>query len=75
MDNRVNVGYEIISSFTVYKGFEYVIGYNKNAAAPFVVWDCSGGNDYSNGRYFSTYKEAAKLFCEFIKNTIRNIHY
>lgn len=56
-DKRINAGYEIIQSFPV-GNTEFVLGENVYDRARYVTWECSGGDSYFWGHYF-TDKEAA----------------
>ena len=61
-DKRINAGYEIIRSFSV-GDTEFVLGRNVYAPSQFVTWECSNGNNYFWGHYFSNYSSAmADLF-------------
>ena len=56
-DKRINAGYEIIKSLSVGKT-EFVLGVNIHDRARYVTWECTGGNNYYWGHYF-TDKDAA----------------
>jgi hypothetical protein len=56
-DKRINAGYEIIKSFPV-GNTEFVLGENIHDRARYVTWECTGGNNYYWGHYF-TDKDAA----------------
>lgn len=56
-DKRINAGYEIIKSFPV-GNTEFVLGESIHDRARYVTWECTGGNNYFWGHYF-TDKEAA----------------
>ena len=51
-DKRINAGYEIIKSIPV-GDTEFVLGRNIYAPSQFVTWECSNGNNYFWGHYFS----------------------
>ena len=74
---RINAGYEIFDSIKIGKA-EFVIGRNIYAPSQYVTWECSNGNNYFWGHYFSDRSEAlrdmysrAEAEISFIKNSIR----
>lgn len=64
---RINAGYQIVSAIQITETEELVIGKNMNAPSPFVVWDCSGGNNYNTGRYCNSYRQAVRILGELLK--------
>lgn len=54
---RINQGYRILESHTV-GAAEFVVGYNPNAADPYVCWNCTNETSYDFGHYCSTWNEA-----------------
>ena len=74
---RNNAGYEIFDSIKIGKA-EFVVGKNIHAPSQYVTWECSNGNNYFWGHYFSDRSEAlrdmysrAEAEISFIKNSIR----
>ena len=74
---RINAGYEIFDSINIGKA-EFVVGKNIHAPSQYVTWECSNGNNYLWGHYFSDRSEAlrdmysrAEAEISFIKNSIR----
>ena len=74
---RINAGYEIFDSINIGKA-EFVVGKNIHAPSQYVTWECSNGNNYFWGHYFSDRSEArrdmysrAEAEISFIKNSIR----
>ena len=74
---RINAGYEIFDSINIGKA-EFVVGRNIHAPSQYVTWECSNGNNYFWGHYFSDRSEAlrdmysrAEVEISFIKNSIR----
>lgn len=57
LNELTDAGYEIIKSFPV-GNTEFVLGENIHDRARYVTWECTGGNNYFWGHYF-TDKEAA----------------
>ena len=73
---RINAGYEIFDSINIGKA-EFVVGKNIHAPSQYVTWECSNGNNYFWGHYFSDRSEAlrdmysrAEAEISFIKNSI-----
>lgn len=60
-DKRLNAGYEIIKSFSV-GNTEFVLGENIHDRARYVTWECTGGNNYFWGHYFTDKEAATKDF-------------
>ena len=74
---RITAGYEIFDSINIGKA-EFVVGRNIHAPSQYVTWECSNGNNYFWGHYFSDRSEAlrdmysrAEAEISFIKNSIR----
>ncbi len=74
---RINAGYEIFDSIKIGKA-EFVVGKNIHALSQYVTWECSNGDNYFWGHYFSDRSEAlrdmysrAEAEISFIKNSIR----
>ena len=74
---RINAGYEIFDSIKIGKA-EFVVGKNIHTPSQYVTWECSNGNNYFWGHYFSDRSEAlrdmysrAEVEISFIKNSIR----
>lgn len=65
---RENVGYEIIQSIRLDAKHEIVIGKHPTAPASYVCWDCTNGNDYNNGGYCMTFRQALLVLAERIHN-------
>lgn len=59
MGERTNVGYVITDSIHI-NGREFVLAHNSNKSSPYVTWECTNGNDYFFGHYFSNMKNAQK---------------
>lgn len=57
MSERINAGYTITDSIHIGNA-EFVIGEHPKAPDPYVTWECSGGNNYFWGHYFSDRKSA-----------------
>ena len=80
LNEEKNVGYLILNKVVYTCDDEYesgsegwVIGYNKNRPAPYVVWDWTpnrGGN-YFNGSYFETAKDANKEFYNRVEDFLQ----
>ena len=68
METRENAGYKIIAAIPTGKNHEIVIGHHPTAPAPFVCWDCRNGNDYDNGGYTLSYRQALLVMAERIEN-------
>lgn len=51
MEKRINIGYEIIKSFTI-GNTEIVLAKNEKAPDKFVTWQCSNGDNYFWGHYY-----------------------
>ena len=73
---RINAGYEIFDSIKIGKA-EFVVGKNIHAPSQYATWECSNGNNYFWGHYFSDRSEAlrdmysrAEAEISFIKNSI-----
>lgn len=60
---RTNAGYTITDSITIGQT-EIVIGHKKGAFAPYVTWECTGGNNYYWGHYLLNRREAEKDLLE-----------
>lgn len=58
-DKRINAGYEIIKAYPV-GDREFVLGENIYDGARYVTWECSGGNNYYWGHYFTDKESADK---------------
>lgn len=76
-NKRINAGYEIFDSIKIGKA-EFVVGKNTHAPSQYVTWECSNGDNYFWGHYFSDRSEAlrdmysrAEAEISFIKNSIR----
>ena len=65
---RVNVGYEIIRSMRLDAKHEIVIGKHPTAPSSYVCWDCTNGDDYNNGGYCSSFRQALLIMAERITN-------
>lgn len=65
---RINCGYEIIASIPTDKTHELVIGHSPKRVAHYVCWDCVNGDNYSNGGYCETYRQALAILAERINN-------
>lgn len=59
MEQRQNAGYLITDAVRIGEN-EFVIGEHPKAPSPFVTWECSGGNNYFWGHYFSDRRSAEK---------------
>lgn len=57
---RSNQGYRILESQTI-GAAEFVVGYNPNAADPYVCWNCMNETFYDFGHYCSTFEEAYQV--------------
>ena len=57
MPERKNAGYTITDSIHIGKA-EFVIGEHPNAPAPYVTWECSGGDNYFWGHYYPDRRSA-----------------
>lgn len=57
---RYHLGYKIIKSCKIGE-VEHVMGYNPDAATPYVCWYCKNGN-YNFGYYCKRYLEARRKF-------------
>lgn len=66
-ETRINVGYSIVSALRIDARHEIVIGRHPTAPAPFVCWDCADGNDYTNGGYCQTMRQALLVLSERIR--------
>lgn len=66
---RINCGYEIIRSMKLDDSHEFVIGkaVDPKTPAQYVCWDCIGKNNYSNGEYGSTFRQALYSMAERIR--------
>lgn len=62
-----NVGYKVLLRERV--GIkEFVLGFNPNAAQPYVTWKCNvGKQDYYWGHYFSDEHKAKKDFVRRVR--------
>ena len=76
-NKRINAGSEIFDSIKIGKA-EFVVGKNIHTPSQYVTWECSNGNNYFWGHYFSDRSEAlrdmysrAEAEISFIKNSIR----
>ena len=71
---RENAGYKIITALLVGKADkrmeELVIGYNPNAADPWVCWYCYDGTDYCHGDYCKTSRQALAALSERVKRNL-----
>ena len=67
MSKRVNANYEIIAAIPIDHTHEIVIGHNPSAPAPYVCWNCRNTDDYSDGGYCSTYRQALYVMSERIQ--------
>ena len=67
-EKRVNAGYEIVRSLKLDSKHEIVIGKHPTAPAAYVCWDCTNGNDYNNGGYCMTFRQALAIMAERITN-------
>ena len=67
---RINAGYKIIESVRTGINSEIVIGHAVNPSRPaqYVCWDCINGNDYNNGGYTMSYRQALAVMAERINN-------
>ena len=65
-EKRINAGYEIIRAIEIYDGVEIVIGKHPTAPSPYVVWDCVNGDDYNNGGYCLSFRQAMGILAERI---------
>lgn len=65
---RACAGYLIIQSLRLDPAHELVIGHNPRAAAPYVCWDCTNGDDYNNGGYAATFRQSLLILAERIQN-------
>lgn len=65
---RINCGYEIIASIPTDNTHELVIGRHPTAPAKYVCWDCTNGDNYNNGGYCQTYRQALAVVAERINN-------
>ena len=65
---RTNEGYKIITAVPTDDTHEIVIGHALNPRRPaqFVCWDCRNKEDYSNGGYTMTYRQALAVMAERI---------
>jgi len=70
---RSNSGYEIIRSLAIDAKHEIVIGKHPTAPATYVVWDCYCGNDYNNGGYCMTFRQALAILAERITKRYDNL--
>lgn len=70
---RINAGYEIIRSLAIDAKHEIVIGKHPTAPATYVVWDCYKGDDYRNGGYCMTFRQALAIIAERINNRYDNL--
>ena len=70
---RINEGYEIIRSLAIDSKHEIVIGKHPTAPATYVVWDCYKGDDYSNGGYCMTFRQALYIIAERINTRYDNL--
>jgi len=52
MNQRTNIGYKIIDSIHI-GNTEFVIGYNKKASMPYVVWECQNSDNFCFGSFVS----------------------
>lgn len=68
MMERECVGYKIVTAVSIDAEHELVIGRHPTAPAKFVCWDCRAGDDYHNGGYCQTYRQALLVLAERIKN-------
>ena len=69
---RINCGYKIISAVRTDDSHEIVIGHaiNPNRPCQFVVWDCKKGNDFDNGAYVLSYREALRILSNRINKQL-----
>lgn len=63
MNLRVNANYIITDSIHI-GNKEFVLGVHNTAPSQFVTWECTGGNDYNFGHYYSDMLSATKDLLE-----------
>lgn len=65
---RINAGYRIVESVRLDNCNEIVIGeaVSKTRPAQYVCWDCTDGDNYNNGGYCDTYRQALNVLSERI---------
>lgn len=63
---RINAGYRIVESVRLDNCNEIVIGeaVSKTRPAQYVCWDCTDGDNYNNGGYCDTYRQALYILSE-----------
>lgn len=60
---RTNAGYTITDSVHIGET-EFVIGHKVGAFAPYVTWECKGGDNYFWGHYLLSRRDAERDFLE-----------
>ena len=65
---RINAGYRIVEAVRLDNCNEIVIGeaVSKTRPAQYVCWDCTDGDNYNNGGYCDTYRQALNVLSERI---------
>ena len=65
---RINEGYEIVASIPTSNRHEIVIGHaiSPRTPAQYVCWNCTDGDNYHNGGYATTYRQALAVVAERI---------
>lgn len=58
-------GYKIVCNFND----ERVLGYNRNAPQPWVVWRVDSGNKLHDGQYFDDATDARRYFIQSVSET------